>query len=252
MEEKIFQRQLSKEGLQSIVDDKEQVNELSTKDLRNLFKMRNGTPSDTHDKLRCERCKIFDDNAEQEALKVLPKQLAACKDLLTIMLANEDASLFSSPLKPEEHGITSEQYDKIVKRPIDLGTIHTKLQTAVGRPNAYTSPSAFSKDVNRIFTNVVKCWDPGHDLADAARRLQSWWTEQWTALVPRLMNMKPDDEKENTAPDFTGDGDEADEPELASAYVHNERGCDFQEQLGMPGKFVTNRNTIIFQAVQCF
>ena len=51
VEEKIFQRQLSKEGLQSVVDDKEQVNALSTKDLKNLFKLRQGTPSDTHDKL---------------------------------------------------------------------------------------------------------------------------------------------------------------------------------------------------------
>ncbi|RHY03848.1 hypothetical protein DYB25_001057, partial [Aphanomyces astaci] len=34
LEEKIFQRQLSKEGLQSIVDDKEEVNSLSTKDLK--------------------------------------------------------------------------------------------------------------------------------------------------------------------------------------------------------------------------
>lgn len=44
VEEKIFQRQLSKEGLQSVVDDKEQVNALSTKDLKNLFKLRQGTP----------------------------------------------------------------------------------------------------------------------------------------------------------------------------------------------------------------
>ncbi|GMH53330.1 hypothetical protein TL16_g01427, partial [Triparma laevis f. inornata] len=56
VEEKIYQRQLSKEGLQSIVDDKEQVNELSSKDLKNLFKLRPDTPSDTHDKLQCLRC----------------------------------------------------------------------------------------------------------------------------------------------------------------------------------------------------
>ncbi len=232
MEEKIFQRQLSKEGLQSIVDDKEQVNTLSTKDLRNLFKLRTGTPSDTHDKLRCERCQTVDDNADLEAMKVLPKQLEACKDLLEIMLAQEDASLFSSPLKPEEHGISSEQYDKVVKRPIDLGTIKVKLSTPVSQPNAYKNPSAFSKDVNRIFTNVVKCWEPGNDLADAARRLQSWWTEQWTSLVPRLMSMKPDDQKENENPDRNA-GDEYD-AELATTFIHNERGEDFQEQLGMP------------------
>eukprot|EP00557_Chaetoceros_sp_GSL56_P007354 CAMPEP_0176492250 /NCGR_PEP_ID=MMETSP0200_2-20121128/8886_1 /TAXON_ID=947934 /ORGANISM="Chaetoceros sp., Strain GSL56" /LENGTH=1191 /DNA_ID=CAMNT_0017889775 /DNA_START=1545 /DNA_END=5117 /DNA_ORIENTATION=+ len=231
VEEKIFQRQLSKEGLQSIVDDKEQVNMLSTKDLRNLFKLRVGTPSDTHDKLRCERCHIVDDNAEQEAMKVLPKQLEACKNLLGVMMAHEDASYFASPLKPEEHGVEPDFYDKLVKQPIDLGTIKVKLETDTSQPNSYKSPSAFSKDVNRIFTNIMKVLEPGHELADASRRLQSWWTEQWTTLVPRLMHMKPDDDKENQIPGIEESNGES---EIASAYVQNERGDDFQEQIGMP------------------
>ncbi|DBA00028.1 TPA: hypothetical protein N0F65_002031 [Lagenidium giganteum] len=56
LEEKIFQRQLSKEGLQNIVDDKEEVNSLSSKDLKRLFVLRKDTLSDTHDQLKCERC----------------------------------------------------------------------------------------------------------------------------------------------------------------------------------------------------
>lgn len=232
VEEKIFQRQLSKEGLQSIVDDKAQVNELSTKDLRNLFKLRSGTPSDTHDKLRCERCHTVDDNADHEAMKLLPKQLGACKDLLEIMLAHEDAGFFSSPLKPIEHGVTTEKYEKFVKRPIDLGTIKLKLHAPIALPTSYKSPSAFSKDVNRIFSNVIKCWEPGHSLSDASRRLQSWWTEQWAALVPRLMTMRPDDDKENETP--KGDCSDEDDAGVPCSFVENERGEDFQEQLGMP------------------
>jgi DNA repair and recombination RAD54-like protein len=56
LEEKIFQRQLSKEGLQNIVDDKEEVNSLSSKNLKRLFVFRKDTMSDTHDQLKCERC----------------------------------------------------------------------------------------------------------------------------------------------------------------------------------------------------
>ncbi|EGZ16079.1 hypothetical protein PHYSODRAFT_560615 [Phytophthora sojae] len=56
LEEKIFQRQLSKEGLQNIVDDKEEVNSLSSKDLKRLFVFRKDTLSDTHDQLKCDRC----------------------------------------------------------------------------------------------------------------------------------------------------------------------------------------------------
>jgi hypothetical protein len=102
---------LSKEGLQSVVDDKEQVNTLSTKDLRNLFKLRQDTPSDTHDKLRCDRCKIIADNAEMEAIKVLPKQLTACRDLLDRMMKEEDAAIFITPIKPEEVRSLKHRYD---------------------------------------------------------------------------------------------------------------------------------------------
>jgi hypothetical protein len=56
IEEKIIQRQLSKEGLVSIVDNKEQVNQFSTKELKALFRRRKDTRSDTHDTLRCTRC----------------------------------------------------------------------------------------------------------------------------------------------------------------------------------------------------
>lgn len=228
VEEKIFQRQLSKEGLQSVVDDKEQTNQLSTKDLKNLFKLRTGTPSDTHDKLRCERCEIIHDNAEMEAMNVLPKKLAACRELLEDIKAQEDSSFFLKPLIPTEHGRAKDEYEKLVKQPMDFGTISSKLTLEVDQSAAYKSVSTFSKDVNRIFANVLKVWSPGDDIADAARRLQSVWLERWTALVPRLMSMKADDDKsldENeNAIDILG----------SSAIVNNERGEDYQEQIGMP------------------
>ena len=198
--------------------------------MKNLFKLRAGTPSDTHDKLRCERCETIVDNAENETIRVLPKQLAACKELLEIMSANEDAAMFLTPLIPVDHGISSETYDKAVKQPIDLGTIRAKLNAEIAQSSSYNSASAFSKDVNRIFTNVVKVWEPGQEIADASRRLQSWWMEQWTELVPRLMTMKPDEEnKENLNPDQSPEDDQ-----MKCAFVHNERGNNYQDQIGMP------------------
>ena len=57
LEEKVFQRQLSKKGLQTIVvEEQDEATSLSTDELRNLFQYdANGTPSDTHDTLRCTR-----------------------------------------------------------------------------------------------------------------------------------------------------------------------------------------------------
>ena len=152
------------------MDDKEQVNTLSTKDLRNLFKLRSGTPSDTHDKLRCDRCCIVADNGECEERLALPRKLAACQELLNRMTCNEDAESFQSPVVPEDHDKTSDVYDKYVKQPMDLATIRAKLQC-----ESYKSVSAFSKDVNRIFSNICKVWEPGQAIADAARRLQCWY-----------------------------------------------------------------------------
>ena len=232
MEEKIFQRQLSKEGLQSVVDDKEQVNALSTKDLKNLFKLRQGTPSDTHDKLKCERCKIIADDAEAETKKVLPKKLAACRELLLELMGLEDSPMFLSPLKSEDHGVSLEEYQKLVKQPMDLGTILSKLDKT-NNSSGYDSPAAFSKDVNRIFSNVLKIWEPGQKIADAAGMMQLWWIQKWTELVPKLMQMKPDEEnieKENADPCAEG----ADDDCTPSGYVHNERSEDFQDQIGMP------------------
>ncbi|RHY36069.1 hypothetical protein DYB38_000783 [Aphanomyces astaci] len=73
LEEKIFQRQLSKEGLQSIVDDKEEVNSLSTKDLKRLFVFMEGTPSDTHDQLKCLRCNISNESCDDHSMVVQPQ-----------------------------------------------------------------------------------------------------------------------------------------------------------------------------------
>ena len=231
VEEKIFQRQLSKEGLQSVVDDKEQVNALSTKDLRNLFKLRNGTPSDTHDKLRCDRCQIIQDNAELEAKKVLPKKLATCRELLDRMWEQEDAQYFHTPLNSQDYGVPKEEYERIVKQPMDLGTIKSRLCMSQDQPSAYQSISGVSKDVNRIFANVMKVWAPEDAISEAAGRLQSWWIGQWTELVPVLMAMKSDsDESQDSSNDDSGVHHDL----LETCAALNRRGDDYQEQIGMP------------------
>ncbi len=197
-----------------------------------MFKFRQGTPSDTHDKLKCERCKIIADDAEAREKRVLPKKLVACRELLEEIMKIEDASKFLKPLNPVEDGVSVEQYQKLVKQPIDFGTILRKLNVTEEK-NQYPSVAAFSKDVNRVFSNVLKVWEPGHELADAAGRLQLWWVQKWTELVPRLMSMKPDSdqEKENCDPQCS---DDFGNNETSAASYLNERGEDYQEQIGMP------------------
>jgi hypothetical protein len=47
--------QLSKEGLQNVVNNEEEANKFSTKDLKSLFVLRQDTKSDTFESLRCGR-----------------------------------------------------------------------------------------------------------------------------------------------------------------------------------------------------
>ncbi|KAL8156238.1 hypothetical protein AgCh_001365 [Apium graveolens] len=61
IEEKVYQRQMSKEGLQKVIqkeqtDLKNQGNFLSTEDLRDLFSLHDNVSSEIHEKMNCIRC----------------------------------------------------------------------------------------------------------------------------------------------------------------------------------------------------
>ena len=83
IEEKIIQRQLSKEGLQNIVDDKEQVNIFSTQELKQLFTRRTDTRSDTHDTLRCKRCNSVKTITLSSANVFNAAQIDVCSNFIT-------------------------------------------------------------------------------------------------------------------------------------------------------------------------
>jgi len=97
LEEKIFQRQLSKEGLAAVVEDKEQVNALSSGDLKDLFKYRENTPSDTHDKLKCTHCRLaLDESLSQNgtAASLGSAQVSFLHELLDWMKELPEAQIF--------------------------------------------------------------------------------------------------------------------------------------------------------------
>ncbi|XP_043710018.1 protein CHROMATIN REMODELING 25 [Telopea speciosissima] len=71
IEEKVYQRQMSKEGLQKVIqqeqmDDglKAQGNFLSTEDLRDLFAFHHNVRSEIHEKMNCIRCRRHDLGAD--------------------------------------------------------------------------------------------------------------------------------------------------------------------------------------------
>ncbi|KAK7283963.1 hypothetical protein RIF29_13713 [Crotalaria pallida] len=65
IEEKVYQRQMSKEGLQKVIQQEQtdslvaQGNLLSTEDLRDLFTFHENNKSEIHEKMQCTRCLTY-------------------------------------------------------------------------------------------------------------------------------------------------------------------------------------------------
>lgn len=258
IEEKIFQRQLSKEGLQSIVDDQQEVNSLSSKDLRDLFKYKDQTACDTHDKLRCARCKAAlaaaaaakDHEAEAERL-AFPQQLALCAEAVHTLCAHPSADAFKVPLDPVALGIEAIFAEK-VSEPIDLGTISERIQIgssslddarASGAASYRTIP-AFTRDINLLLSIPSKLWDE-HELVKAASELKALFDGEWAALAPRMLRIKDDvlsEIRRSSAAKPSIDGpDASNESECGESVAEDvdedDKSADnqsFQEQIGMP------------------
>ncbi|XP_022746295.1 protein CHROMATIN REMODELING 25 [Durio zibethinus] len=70
IEEKVYQRQMSKEGLQKVIQQEQvdslmgQGNIFSTEDLRDLFTFYDNVRSEIHEKMNCNRCENYDMGSE--------------------------------------------------------------------------------------------------------------------------------------------------------------------------------------------
>ncbi len=227
IEEKIFQRQLSKEGLQSIVDDKTEVNSLSSKELRNLFQLTPGSPCDTHDKLQCQRCgpipstSINSSLYEEACNAALPRQLAVCAELLERIAAEPIAKPFLEPLDPTAYGCTREEFEERVKEPIGLNIVLQRLSTTSNNNSQeigitkdpdgedsktleavittstkadiqYNSVPSFVKDVNIVFSIPKKVWrnELAHPLRITANDLKQMFDREWAVLVQEVVGMR--------------------------------------------------------------
>ena len=101
IEEKMFQRQLSKEGLLNVIEDKPQLNSFAGSDLRRLFSYNPNAVSDTHEQLCC-RCAAdcaarpaFDDDHNSLG----PKRKAACCEYLAAVTApHQSAEAAETPM----------------------------------------------------------------------------------------------------------------------------------------------------------
>ncbi|OMH83849.1 SWR1 complex bromodomain subunit bdf1 [Zancudomyces culisetae] len=112
------------------------------------------------------------------------------KELFKKQYANV-AFYFYEPVDYKALNIPS--YPKIIKNPMDLGTVKTKLASG-----AYKTPSDFHSDVLLIFTNCYKFNPPNHPVHQAGKDLEKVFNAKWAAMYPDLATSSHDVEMDKT------------------------------------------------------
>ncbi|KAG1398708.1 hypothetical protein G6F60_008201 [Rhizopus arrhizus] len=131
---------------------------------------------------------IFDDfDVYDSSQKKETHSMRSCFQILRHLQTQKHLSFpFLSPVDPVALNIPD--YPSIVKHPIDLSTIETKLNQ-----NAYDSPHAFAADIKLMFNNCYLYNSPELPIYDVAKELEAIFDRQWQiksnppASVPRPM-----------------------------------------------------------------
>lgn len=101
-----------------------------------------------------------------------------CEKVLGQLMAYPDASIvFNTPVDPVKWNLPD--YFDVIKSPMDLGTIQTKLES-----DSYDSVEAFRADVMLTFDNAMMYNQPGSDVANLAQEMKTKF-ESLTHLINR-------------------------------------------------------------------
>ena len=199
LEERMLQRQLSKEGLQNVIDDRDQVNSFATDDLKKLFLFRPNTASDLHDELQCPVCtgKIAakKDTSKRGGANILSVRAAArCLEVLEGSLLTDDAAaklrlmtpISSASTAEDLHGLVDKKRWTASKPHADLGSVFAKLRPDA--PGLYGTIPDVLKDLRRIQRTADKIFVdvPEHPTRLAAQKLVQQVDALWEGLVQEL------------------------------------------------------------------
>merc|ERR550532_2626037 len=98
----------------------------------------------------------------------MTEAMKACNEIIKEMFSKKHSAYawpFYKPVDTEQ--LDLHDYKSVIKKPMDLGTAKTKMET-----REYRSPAEFAIDMRLIFTNCYKYNPPDHDVVAMARKLQ--------------------------------------------------------------------------------
>ncbi|KAI3466064.1 hypothetical protein Pfo_022727 [Paulownia fortunei] len=98
-----------------------------------------------------------------------------CSSLLQRLMKHKHGWVFNEPVNAKALGLVD--YHDIIKHPMDLGTIKTRLSQ-----NWYKSPREFAEDVRLVFRNAMTYNPKGQDVHIMAEQLLQIFEERWAIL----------------------------------------------------------------------
>ena len=109
------------------------------------------------------------------ATKLSPKTQQICLEIMDILMQKPSASVFLSPVDPEKDNVPD--YYQVIKHPIDLGTIHKRLQNG-----EYSNKSQWDKEMNLVWTNAEKYYKKGSLISILANELHRVYDKECEKL----------------------------------------------------------------------
>ncbi|XP_022753337.1 transcription factor GTE4-like isoform X2 [Durio zibethinus] len=103
------------------------------------------------------------------------KLFKSCSNLLGKLMKHKFGWVFNKPV--DVKGLGLHDYYSIVKHPMDLGTVKTRLNK-----NWYKSPMEFAEDVRLTFSNAMLYNPKGQDVYSMADTLSGIFAENWAAI----------------------------------------------------------------------
>ncbi|XP_074655384.1 bromodomain-containing protein 2-like isoform X2 [Tubulanus polymorphus] len=162
------------------------------------------------------------------------EQMKYCNVLLKELYAKKHAGYAWPFYKPVDASLLGlNDYHEIIKKPMDLGTIKTKMET-----REYRMANDFAEDVRLIFTNCYRYNPPDSDVVAMAKKLQDVFELRYARmpdepLVSENERMKGDySDSENSEMSDSSDSDDSEAEREKRLRELQEQLKAVQEQLG--------------------
>lgn len=124
--------------------------------------------SHSHKKSKLNGSKMVDNKLFSQAFK-------SCASLLSKLMKHKHGWVFNTPV--DVKGLGLHDYYSIIKHPMDLGTIKSRLSK-----NWYKTPEEFAEDVRLTFNNAMTYNPKGQDVHVMAEQLLQMFEERWPAI----------------------------------------------------------------------